>query len=477
MLFNSIEFFLFLPVAFCLYWFITNRNLRLQNALIVLASYVFYGAWDWRFLGLIIMSSLVDFTIGKRMGTLPPEAKSQRKRLLFLSLTVNLGILGFFKYCNFFIDSFVELFAKMGLALDPFTLQIVLPVGVSFYTFQTLSYTIDIYRNQLKPTNDAVAFFAFVSFFPQLVAGPIERAKSLLPQFQKARTFDFDKARDGARQILWGLFQKIVIADNLALAVNPIFTDYGQMPGSALVLGLVFFAFQIYCDFAGYSNIAIGTAKLFGFDLMTNFARPYFSRDIGEFWRRWHISLSTWFRDYVYIPLGGSRASKGRQFFNILVTFTVSGFWHGANWTFIAWGALHGLFYLPFIFLGRKKYGNVAAQNSFLPSIREAGAIAVTFALVVLAWAFFRAPTITDAVYYLAGIFDSSLVSLPPYKNFIPYIAVLVLIEWISRHQKYPLEKLPFTKPVRWGIYFALLAAIIVLGEFSQKGEFIYFQF
>jgi len=477
MLFNSIEFFLFLPVVFCLYWFVTNRNLRLQNALIVLASYVFYGAWDWRFLGLIFVSSLVDFTIGKRMGAISPESKSQRKRLLFLSLAVNLGILGFFKYCNFFIDSFVDLFAKMGLTLDPFTLQIVLPVGISFYTFQTLSYTIDIYRNQLKPTNDPVAFFAFVSFFPQLVAGPIERAKSLLPQFEKARTFDFNKARDGARQILWGLFQKIVIADNLALAVNPIFADYGQMPGSALVLGLVFFAFQIYCDFAGYSNIAIGTAKLFGFDLMTNFARPYFSRDIGEFWRRWHISLSTWFRDYVYIPLGGSRASKGRQFFNILVTFTVSGFWHGANWTFIAWGALHGLFYLPFIFLGRKKYGNVAAQNSWLPSIREAGAIAATFVLVVLAWAFFRAPTITDAVYYLAGIFDSSLLSLPPYKNYISYVAVLVLIEWISRHQKYPLEKLPFVKPVRWGIYFALLAAIVVLGEFSQKGEFIYFQF
>jgi len=480
MLFNSIEFFLFLPIVFCLYWFVTNRNLRLQNVLIIVASYVFYGAWDWRFLGLIAFSSLVDFLIGRRMGALPKEKKRPRKLLLFASLAVNLGILSFFKYYNFFTDSLIDLLTSLGIHANFSTLYVILPVGISFYTFQTLSYTIDIYRGKLKPTDDPVAFFAFVSFFPQLVAGPIERASNLLPQFQKERTFDFTQARDGTRQILWGLFKKIVIADNLALAVDPIFANYTEMSGSALLLGLIFFGFQIYCDFSGYSDIAIGTARLFGFRLMTNFAYPFFSRDISEFWNRWHISLSTWFRDYVFIPLGGSGRGKAwKRIFaiNIVITFTISGLWHGANWTFLVWGALHGLFYLPLIFFQRKRGTQIMGGKGWLPAPNEWHKWAITFTAVTLTWAFFRSPSIADALQYLAGIFDRSLLSLPPYKNFIPYVVFLFLVEWISRHQKYPLEKLPFAKPIRWGIYFTLIVAIVVLGDFSQKGEFIYFQF
>lgn len=424
---------------------------------------------------LIIISSVVDYVIGLVLQD--TEKPLHRKLLLAVSLATNLGILGFFKYYNFFIASFIDLFARNGIDLDPFTLKIVLPVGISFYTFQTLSYTIDIYRRQLEPTRDPVSFFAFVSFFPQLVAGPIERAKSLLPQFERERTFDYDTARSGMRQILWGLFKKMVIADNLAPAVDQIFTNYTDLSGSVLVLGILYFAIQIYCDFSGYSDIAIGTAKLFGFKLMTNFSFPYFSRDIGEFWRRWHISLSTWFRDYVYIPLGGSRASKGRQFFNIFVTFTVSGFWHGANWTFIAWGALHGLFYLPFIFLGRKKYKDVAAQGRWLPSIREASSIAVTFALVLLAWTFFRAPTVTDALQYIAGIFDPSLFSMPSaYRLPLVYVIGILGFEWLQRSKVFALDIESWPVVLRWSFYMLLVYLILFLGTGAPQ-SFIYFQF
>ena len=475
MLFNSIQFALFLPVVFAAYWLIGRRNIRLQNLFLLVASYYFYGCWSWKFLLLIVVSSVVDFVVGWLMHD--TEKPLHRKLLLAASLATNLGILGFFKYYNFFIESFVELFTGMGIALNPFTLQIVLPVGISFYTFQTLSYTIDIYRRQLEPTRDPISFFAFVSFFPQLVAGPIERAASLLPQFERERTFNEATATEGMRQILWGLFKKMVIADNLAPVVDQIFANYSELSGSVLVLGILYFAIQIYCDFSGYSDIAIGTAKLFGFRLMTNFSFPYFSRDIGEFWRRWHISLSTWFRDYVYIPLGGSRASKGRQFFNIFVTFAVSGFWHGANWTFIAWGVLHGLFYLPFIFLGRKKYGNIAAENRLLPSLREAGAIAATFALVLLAWTFFRAPSVTDAFLYISGIFDASLFSLPSEYRFpVVYVAGILGFEWLQRHKVFALDIASWHVVLRWGMYLLLVYLILFLGT-GKPQSFIYFQF
>ncbi|NRA94499.1 MAG: MBOAT family protein, partial [Psychroserpens sp.] len=345
MLFNSIDFAFFLPIVFLLYWFVVHKNLAWQNILLVIVSYVFYGWWDWRFLSLILFSTLVDYFIGLRMQK--TERKSIRKYLLWTSIAVNIGLLMFFKYYNFFVDNFVSAFTFFGASINPSGLDIILPVGISFYTFQTLSYTIDIYREKLKPTQDFIQFAAFVSFFPQLVAGPIERATRLLPQFKVKHKFNAVEATDGLRQILWGLFKKIIIADNCATYVNIIFENYDTMSSYNLILGAVLFAFQIYGDFSGYSDIGIGTARLFGFRLMQNFAFPYFSRDIAEFWRRWHISLSTWFRDYVYIPLGGSRVSKWLNIRNVFIIFTVSGFWHGANWTFIAWGFLNALLFLP----------------------------------------------------------------------------------------------------------------------------------
>ena len=390
MFFNSLDFAVFLPIVFILYWFVAQKNLKLQNALIVVASYVFYGWWDWRFLSLIIFSTVVDYLVGQKLRT--EEKQSKRKVLLWTSIIVNLGFLGFFKYYNFFLENFVDAFSLFGMQINANSLNIILPVGISFYTFQTLSYTIDVYRKKLEPTKDFIAFSAFVCFFPQLVAGPIERATNLLPQFYKKRTFEYNKAVDGMRQILWGLFKKVVIADNCAEFANQIFNNSADMNGSTLVLGAIFFTFQIYGDFSGYSDIAIGTSRLFGFDLKQNFATPYFSRDIAEFWRRWHISLSTWFRDYLYIPLGGSRGGTWMKVRNTFAIFLVSGFWHGANWTFIIWGALNAIYFLPLLLTNnnRKNLG-VVAEGKLLPSFRELFAMLTTFILTVFAWIFFRA--------------------------------------------------------------------------------------
>ena len=378
MLFNSLDFAIFLPIVFLLYWFVAQKNLKLQNALIVVASYVFYGWWDWRFLSLIIFSTVVDYLIGQRLRT--EDKQSKRKVLLWTSIIVNLGFLGFFKYYNFFLENFVDAFSLFGMQINANSLNIILPVGISFYTFQTLSYTIDVYRKKLEPTKDFMAFSAFVCFFPQLVAGPIERATNLLPQFYKKRTFEYHKAVDGMRQILWGLFKKVVIADNCAEFANQIFNNSADMNGSTLVLGAIFFTFQIYGDFSGYSDIAIGTSRLFGFDLKQNFATPYFSRDIAEFWRRWHISLSTWFRDYLYIPLGGSRGGTWMKVRNTFAIFLVSGFWHGANWTFIIWGALNAIYFLPLLLTNnnRKNLG-VVAEGKTITLFRELFAMLTTF--------------------------------------------------------------------------------------------------
>ena len=404
MLFNSIEFSIFLPIVFALYWLIGQEQIKLQNILLLAASYLFYGWWDWRFLSLIAFSSILDFSIGQRMAV--SENQRQRKFLLTLSLCVNLGFLGFFKYFNFFTESFAAAFTWFGHPIEATRLDIILPVGISFYTFQTLSYTIDIYRKQLQPANNLIDFLTFVSFFPQLVAGPIERATNLLPQFSKERHFDLEKAIDGMRQILWGLFKKVVVADNCAIWVNDIFANYGDYSGSTLLLGAILFAFQIYCDFSGYSDIAIGVARLFGFNLMRNFAFPYFSRDIAEFWRRWHISLSTWFRDYLYIPLGGSRGGTSMKVRNTFAIFLVSGFWHGASWTFLVWGLLNALYFLPLLLLKQnRKNTNTVAENSWLPSPRECVQMGITFFITVIAWVFFRAENLTDAFLYLQGIF------------------------------------------------------------------------
>ena len=393
---------------------------------------------------------------------------------------MNLGLLGFFKYYNFFVDNFVNAFTFFGHKIDPYTLSIILPVGISFYTFQTLSYSIDVYRRKLEPTKDIIAFTAFVSFFPQLVAGPIERASNLLPQFYKKRNFNYTNAIDGGRQILWGLFKKVVIADNCAKYVNIIFNDYQEYSGSTLLLGGIFFAFQIYGDFSGYSDIAIGTSRLFGFNLKQNFAYPYFSRDIAEFWRRWHISLSTWFRDYLYIPLGGSRGSKMNQIRNIFIIFIVSGFWHGANWTFIVWGALNAVYFLPLLLLKRNRVNiGVVAENRRFPKLSEFAGIVVTFLLTVIAWIFFRSENMSQAIAYLKIVFSKSFFTVPQIHptDLMIFIIVFLSFEWAGRREKHALEKLWFNypKPLRWALYFSIAMTILLLG--GEAKEFIYFQF
>ena len=481
MLFNSIEFVLFLPVVLLLYWFGTKRNIRVQNILLLAASYFFYAWWDWRFLSLIIFSSIVDYSVGIALSK---SDKQQRRRLLlFLSILVNIGFLGFFKYFNFFAESFAQAFTFMGRPIEAGRLNIILPVGISFYTFQTLSYSIDVYRRKLEPTRDIIAFFAFVSFFPQLVAGPIERATNLLPQFTRKRTVAYDQLADGIRQILWGFFKKIVIADNCARIVNDIFANSSDYNGSTLLLGAVLFAFQIYGDFSGYSDIAIGTGRLFGFKLMRNFAFPYFSRDIAEFWRRWHISLSSWFRDYLYIPLGGSRGSVGNKIRNILIIFIVSGFWHGANWTYIIWGALNALYFIPLMLMNRnRQHTNQAAEKRALPSLKELLQILLTFGLTTLAWVFFRAENLSHAFHYLQTIFSRTLFIKPdliPWQEII-LIVMLIVAEWIQRKKQHALEFYPTKrnlKVLRWSLYMVLLLMIYFLGDYSTEYEFIYFQF
>lgn len=488
MLFNSLEFAIFLPIVFILYWFVINKNLKRQNILLLVASYLFYGWWDWRFLSLIFISTTLDFTIGRWLGKHDANDK-KRKAIISISFITNLGLLGFFKYFNFFIDSFTSLITAFGLQANEMSLRIILPVGISFYTFQSLSYTIDVYRRKLKPTNDPIAFFAFVSFFPQLVAGPIERATNLLPQFYVKRTFSYNKAIDGLRQILWGLFKKIVIADNCATYANEAFNNYQDYSGFTMILGAIFFAFQIYCDFSGYSDIAIGTARLFGFNLMRNFAFPYFSRDMAEFWRRWHISLSTWFRDYVYIPLGGSRGSKWQQVRNTFIVFTVSGFWHGANWTFVAWGALNALYFMPLLLMKQnRKNLDIVAQGRVLPSLREAIQILITFSLTLIAWVFFRANSMTDALEILRRIFTSahhiSILELRSLANsfwittaHIILLILFVFIEWIQRDKQHALQfdqvKVPRT--IRWSYYYIIIFLIFYFSGTQQ--DFIYFQF
>ncbi|WP_179351904.1 MBOAT family O-acyltransferase [Winogradskyella vidalii] len=477
MIFNSLDFAIFLPVVFFLYWFVFNKTVDRQNVLVVVASYVFYGWWDYRFLALILFSTIIDFGIGQLL--LKTEIPKKRELLLWTSISVNLGLLGFFKYYNFFADSFVDAFSFFGHSIQPNTLDIILPVGISFYTFQTLSYTIDVYRKKLEPTSSFIEFSAFVSFFPQLVAGPIERATNLLPQFKHKRHFKYSEAMDGVYLIIWGLFKKVVIADNCAQFANDIFQHSGSYSSSTLLLGSFYFAFQIYGDFSGYSDIAIGTSKLFGFNLMQNFAVPYFSRDMAEFWRRWHISLSTWFRDYLYIPLGGSRGSKWQQIRNVFIIFIVSGFWHGANWTFVIWGFLNALYFIPLLLLNRNRtHTNVIAEHSILPSVKEIGQVVVTFMLTLLAWIFFRANTISDAFLYIERLFQFSFkmdrLTLERFSyEMIPLVVLLVGIEWFSRRKQHPLETIK--KPMVWSLILIFL--IFVFGSFSSVQEFIYFQF
>ena len=536
MLFNSLEFALFLPVVFLLYWFVFDyalknckHQLQLQNAFVVAASYLFYGWWDWRFLILIAFTSLCSWGSGLLIGKAvvvdantnantntsieieiekekrTNKARGKAKFWMILNIVINLAILATFKYYDFFVSEFCQMF---GMKSDGLLLRVILPVGISFYTFQALSYSIDVYRGKIEPTKDIVAFFAFISFFPQLVAGPIERATNLLPQFLEKREFTYEQGTDGMRQILWGLFKKIVVADNCAVYVDQVWSNYSTQSGSTLLLAAVLFTFQIYGDFSGYSDIAIGTAKLFGIRLMRNFSNPYFSRDIAEFWRRWHISLTTWFRDYVYIPLGGSRPDipadsrhpEIRKKFiiarNTFVIFLLSGFWHGANWTFIAWGAYHALLFLPLILLGKnRKYTNQVASYidadgterlRLLPTWKEAFQMLFTFVLVVIGWIIFRSETISQAWEYIIRIFNTSLFYNPHLINRLYYVPLsvfllfLIIIEWIDRNNEHGLvlRTIKF-KVLRSIIYIFLFISIefYFVKTIGQTNTFIYFQF
>ena len=482
MLFNSLEFAVFLPLVFILYWFVMPKQAKFQNLLIVFSSYLFYGWWDWRFLFLILFSSLVDYIIGLQLQK--SNNKKTRKQILLISIFVNIGTLAFFKYYNFFAQSFVEAFTLFGKTIELSSLDIILPVGISFYTFQSLSYSIDVYKRKLEPTNDLLSFLCYVSFFPQLVAGPIERAKNLLPQFYKLRKFNYNQATDGIRQMLWGFFKKMVVADNCARYVNLIFDSAEDQSGSTLLLGAVLFSFQIYGDFSGYSDIAIGSAKLFGFDFKQNFAVPYFSRNIAEFWRRWHISLSTWFRDYLYVPLGGSRGSKTLALRNIFIIFIVSGFWHGANWTFVFWGFLHALLFVPlFLFKINRKYLDVVAQGRFFAKPKELVSMLCTFSVVTIIWIFFRANSVSEAFIYITRICSRSILSIPEFiyeeKMLIVlfFICVLIGVDWFGRENNHTLEHINkrFSKPVRYVFYYLLVMTIFLFG--AKDEPFIYFQF
>ena len=474
MLFNSLEYFLFLPFVFLLYWFPFKRNLKLQNLLILISSYIFYGWWDWRFLSLILLSTLVDYFMGLKIYE--SQNKKYRKKYLWISILFNLSLLGFFKYFNFFIDSWINTLNSFGYQQQSnWTINVILPVGISFYTFQTMSYSLDIYLKRLKPTKDFFSFASFVSFFPQLVAGPIERASNLLPQILNKRVFKYEQGVQGLRLILWGLFKKVVIADSLGVSVDRIFDGYQSFDGGILTLGLIYFSFQIYCDFSGYSDIAIGTAKLFGIELMSNFKFPYFSRDIGEFWRRWHISLSSWFRDYLYIPLGGSNAGKWKSIRNIFVIFIVSGFWHGANWTFILWGLIHSLLYLPLFMIGknRQHIKNIVAYKNWFPSIKELLQMSITFLSTMTAWVFFRSPNVSDSFQYLGIIFSNFKIPSNEIYGML-YVFSLLILEWLWRED----EQNPINLKniyLRYSLYISIYYSILL--SIRHEQQFIYFQF
>ena len=477
MLFNSISFAIFLPIVFILYWFTTKNNIKHQNILLLVSSYFFYACWDWRFLFLLIFSTLLDYFTGIKMS----DSKNQRSKKFWfwLSISVNLGFLGVFKYFNFFAASFADAISNVGFHINPWTLKVILPVGISFYTFHGLSYVIDIYKNRIKAEKNFIDYSVFVSFFPLLVAGPIERATHLLPQIQSKRNFDYTKAFSGLRQILWGLFKKVVIADQCAVYANIAFNNTADQPGSTLLTGAIFFAFQIYGDFSGYSDIAIGTAKLFGIDLLRNFAFPYFSRDIAEFWRRWHISLSTWFRDYLYIPLGGSKTGTWMKVRNTFIIFIVSGFWHGANWTFIIWGFLNALYIMPSIIFNTNRNNlDIVAQGKTFSSLKELRSVILTFSLTVFAWIFFRANSLDHAIHFISKIFTRSFFTLPKIDtDILILLPLFIIIEWFGREEHYALEKITVNwyRPLRWGMYFIIIMFVICYAGSNQ--QFIYFQF
>ena len=478
MTFNSLNFVLFLPIVYFLYWKYSTGAVYKRNLLLLTASYFFYAVWDWRFLFLLLFSTILDFFSGRQIDR--STTLQTKKFWLWLSIIINLGLLGFFKYFNFFTHSFSAFLSQLGLHANISSLAIILPIGISFYTFHGLSYVIDIYHNKIRAERNFGDYALFVSFFPLLVAGPIERATHLLPQLKKKRVFDYPAAVEGLRQMAWGFFKKIVVADSCAVYANQIFENYTSFSGSTLLIGALFFAIQIYGDFSGYSDIALGTARLFGIDLLRNFSNPYFSRDIAEFWRRWHISLSSWFRDYIYIPLGGSKGSLLKKIRNTFVIFLLSGFWHGANWTFVCWGALNALYFLPLLLTNNNRnHLTIVAANTIWPTWKEFVSIILTFSMTVLAWIFFRSDTLSDAFSFLFSMLGRNLFSSPEIfpKHVFLLILLLFSIEWMGRKKSYPLENLQFyfLTPVRWSIYLTLLLLCFLF--YGNNQSFIYFQF
>ncbi len=476
MFFNSLAFAVFLPIVFLLYWFVFGKTKSMQNAFLVVVSYYFYSCWDWRFLFLLIFSTLLCYFTGIQIEK---NTQKARKFWFWLSIILNLGFLGIFKYYNFFASSLSEALNNIGLQSSPLLLDVILPVGISFYTFHGLSYVIDIYYKRIQSEKNVVDYALFVSYFPLLVAGPIERATHLLPEIKVKRTFNLEKAKEGVYQIIWGLVKKVVIADTCATYANAVFDNYSSMNSLSLILGAVYFAFQIYGDFSGYSDMALGMSKLFGLDLLRNFNYPYFSRDIAEFWRRWHISLSSWFRDYLYIPLGGSRGSKIKQVRNVFIIFVVSGFWHGANWTFLAWGFINAMYFLPSLLLGTNRNNMETAELHWdFNSIKVFFSILATFTLACVAWIFFRANSIQIAFDYIRKIFtNGTFVSqfLPNQRysyELLLLVLAFVLVEWNSR---YKIE--PISGKYSWLKMTLCILAIIALGTYADYKEFIYFQF
>ena len=472
MLFNSLSFVIFFSIFYLFYWFVF-KNLKFQNLLILVGSYFFYAWWDWRFLGLIIISTIVDYIVGDLIYR---SKKIQNKKFfLRISISLNLLLLCFFKYFNFFIDSFNILLANAGLSnLHSFSINIILPVGISFYTFQTMSYSLDIYYGKLKPTKNFIAFASFISFFPQLVAGPIERARNLLPQILNKRTFDYNRNVEGMRLIIWGMFKKVVIANPLGQKVDYIFNNYETMDGGILILGLIYFSFQIYCDFSGYSDIAIGLSKLLGIELKSNFKFPYFSRNISEFWNRWHISLSSWFRDYVYIPIGGSKHGICKSIRNVFIIFLISGFWHGSNWTFIFWGLMHAIIYIP-SFLAKSKKRKVVSlpQNSALVFLKSKLEILRTYIVIVITWVFFRSETLVDSFQYLISIVNNFRFPSDQ-KTGMVFVMIIVVSDYLWKGD----ERNPLMLKRKVYRYLAYVCTILfIFIFFNNPSQFIYFQF
>ncbi|OGU30150.1 MAG: acyltransferase [Ignavibacteria bacterium GWA2_35_9] len=482
MQFNSIDFAIFLPIVYFLYWLVFNKSLRLQNLFLLFCSYFFYAWWDWRFLFLIIGITVVDFFTARQIYK-SDSIKTQRF-FLWISIIFNLGFLFFFKYYNFFVENFVAGFSLLGIEFNVSTLNILLPLGLSFYVFQSLSYVFDVYLGKIEPTRNIIVYASFLSFFPKLVMGPIEKPGNILPQFSNERKFDYGKTIDGLRQILWGLFKKIVIADNCAVYVNDIFSNYNHYSGSTLFVGALLYAFQIYCDFSGYSDIAIGTARLFSFDLMRNFAYPYFSRNISEFWRRWHISLTQWLTNYIFPPIQMKYRTLGvmGNIIAIISTFLIVGLWHGANWTFIVWGLLNGLYLVFFMLINKDSHPiETILYNRFLPSIKELIQITGTFLITIFAWIFFRSGSIHSAFEYFSKMFSKSLFSLPEVtapKIFL-LISIMIVIEWLQRDKQHGMEfsNLKFPVFVKWAFYYAVIFLIIYFGVSTPKTGFIYVLF